>query len=128
MINESSSALQLRYLQTLNTIAAEKNSTIIFPLPIDLLASFAPKHRRHRDDDDDDDGDVDEDDRRHNKERQTPNGDLEERKHQFTHSSSSEVVRLTTLNLQHHEGQRLRPEAPPYSQDGAEGIIMAHPT
>jgi regulator of protease activity HflC (stomatin/prohibitin superfamily) len=32
--------LQLRYLQTLTEIAAEKNSTIIFPLPIDLLKSF----------------------------------------------------------------------------------------
>ncbi|MCL5074638.1 MAG: slipin family protein [Chloroflexi bacterium] len=31
------SALQLRYLQTLTEIAAEKNSTIIFPLPIDLV-------------------------------------------------------------------------------------------
>jgi regulator of protease activity HflC (stomatin/prohibitin superfamily) len=30
-------ALQLRYLQTLNDIAAEHNSTIIFPLPIELL-------------------------------------------------------------------------------------------
>lgn len=30
-------AVQLRYLQTLNEIAAEKNSTIIFPLPIELL-------------------------------------------------------------------------------------------
>ena len=29
--------LQLRYLQTLNSISAEKNSTIIFPLPIDLV-------------------------------------------------------------------------------------------
>lgn len=37
VISESPAALQLRYLQTLNTIAAEKNSTIIFPLPIDLL-------------------------------------------------------------------------------------------
>ena len=34
---ESPNALQLRYLQTLNSIAAEKNSTIIFPLPLDLL-------------------------------------------------------------------------------------------
>ena len=33
-------AIQLRYLQTLTEIGAEKNSTIIFPLPIDLLASF----------------------------------------------------------------------------------------
>lgn len=30
-------ALQLRYLQTLNEISAENNSTIIFPLPIELL-------------------------------------------------------------------------------------------
>jgi erythrocyte band 7 integral membrane protein len=37
VINESPSALQLRYLQTLNTISAEKNSTIIFPLPIELM-------------------------------------------------------------------------------------------
>ncbi|XP_037090402.1 band 7 protein AGAP004871-like [Pollicipes pollicipes] len=36
----SPSALQLRYLQTLNTISAEKNSTIIFPVPIDLLGSL----------------------------------------------------------------------------------------
>ncbi|KAJ8300205.1 hypothetical protein KUTeg_021724 [Tegillarca granosa] len=40
---ESPAALQLRYLQTLNTISAEKNSTIIFPLPIDFLQSFMPK-------------------------------------------------------------------------------------
>jgi len=37
IISKSEGALQLRYLQTLGTIAAEKNSTIIFPLPIDLL-------------------------------------------------------------------------------------------
>ncbi|XP_048244911.1 band 7 protein AGAP004871-like isoform X7 [Haliotis rufescens] len=43
VITESPAALQLRYLQTLNTISAEKNSTIIFPLPIDLLQSFLPK-------------------------------------------------------------------------------------
>lgn len=43
VIAESPSALQLRYLQTLNTIAAEKNSTIIFPLPIDVLTHFMRK-------------------------------------------------------------------------------------
>jgi regulator of protease activity HflC (stomatin/prohibitin superfamily) len=32
--------LQLRYLQTLTEIAAEKNSTIVFPLPIELLKGF----------------------------------------------------------------------------------------
>ncbi|KAK1800491.1 hypothetical protein P4O66_005711, partial [Electrophorus voltai] len=40
VIAESPSALQLRYLQTLNSIAAEKNSTIIFPLPLDVLGHF----------------------------------------------------------------------------------------
>ncbi|MBF0486992.1 MAG: slipin family protein [Nitrospirae bacterium] len=34
------SALQLRYLQTLSEIAVEKNSTIIFPLPIELIRPF----------------------------------------------------------------------------------------
>ena len=43
IISESPSALQLRYLQTLSGIAAEKNSTIIFPLPIDLLTQMIKK-------------------------------------------------------------------------------------
>lgn len=33
-------ALQLRFLQTLVEVSAEKNSTILFPIPIDLLESF----------------------------------------------------------------------------------------
>jgi regulator of protease activity HflC (stomatin/prohibitin superfamily) len=37
--------MQLRYLQTLTEIAAEKNSTIVFPLPIDMLAPFLPQRR-----------------------------------------------------------------------------------
>ena len=37
------SALQLRYMQTLTEIAVEKNSTIIFPLPVDLLTAFMKK-------------------------------------------------------------------------------------
>lgn len=40
VIAESPSALQLRYLQTLNTIAAERNSTIVFPLPMELMSHF----------------------------------------------------------------------------------------
>merc|ERR1719201_887414 len=40
VIQESPAALQLRYLQTLNSISAEKNSTIIFPLPIDMISHF----------------------------------------------------------------------------------------
>ncbi|XP_078513361.1 stomatin-like protein 3 [Lissotriton helveticus] len=41
VISESPAALQLRYLQTLATVATENNSTIIFPLPIDMLQGFA---------------------------------------------------------------------------------------
>ncbi|XP_068600223.1 stomatin-like [Brachionichthys hirsutus] len=43
VIAESPSALQLRYLQTLGTIATEKNSTIIFPLPMDIISHFMQK-------------------------------------------------------------------------------------
>ena len=37
VIDSQPATLQLRYLQTLTEIAAEKNSTIVFPLPIDLI-------------------------------------------------------------------------------------------
>ncbi|XP_018324828.1 stomatin-2-like isoform X2 [Agrilus planipennis] len=37
VINSSPGALQLRFLQTLKDISAEKNSTIIFPLPVELI-------------------------------------------------------------------------------------------
>lgn len=40
IICQSPAALQLRYLQTLHSIAAEKNSTIIFPLPIEIMRGF----------------------------------------------------------------------------------------
>jgi len=40
VISDSPSALQLRYLQTLTHISSEKNSTIIFPLPIDMMNNF----------------------------------------------------------------------------------------
>ncbi|CAG0886278.1 unnamed protein product [Cyprideis torosa] len=43
---ESPAAIQLRYLQTLSSIAAEKNSTIIFPLPMNLLEGFSGGIRR----------------------------------------------------------------------------------
>jgi len=43
-INKSPVAIQLRYLQTLTTVAAEKNSTIIFPIPIEMLSHFAQKN------------------------------------------------------------------------------------
>lgn len=40
IIATAPSALQLRFLQTLTEIATEKNSTIIFPVPIDLIKPF----------------------------------------------------------------------------------------
>ncbi|MFM1895784.1 MAG: hypothetical protein RLZZ385_858 [Pseudomonadota bacterium] len=41
-------SMQLRYLQTLTEIASEKNSTIVFPLPIDLLETFSKMMGRNR--------------------------------------------------------------------------------
>ena len=41
IIGQEPATLQLRYLQTLTEIAVEKNSTIIFPLPIDLIDPFS---------------------------------------------------------------------------------------
>ena len=43
VISSESGALQLRFLQTLTEIATEKNSTIIFPIPIDLIKPFLDK-------------------------------------------------------------------------------------
>jgi len=40
ILSRQSSALQLRYLQTLTEIATEKNSTIVFPLPMELIRPF----------------------------------------------------------------------------------------
>jgi len=45
-ISQNPVAIQMRYLQTLTEIAVEKNSTIVFPLPVELLRlmeRFAPK-------------------------------------------------------------------------------------
>src|SRR5512138_2685004 len=39
-------SIQLRYLQTLTEIAAEKNSTTIFPVPIDLISMFMEKKEK----------------------------------------------------------------------------------
>ena len=38
-------SLQLRYLETLTTIAGDKNSTIVFPLPIDLISTLLKGHK-----------------------------------------------------------------------------------
>jgi regulator of protease activity HflC (stomatin/prohibitin superfamily) len=38
-------AIQLRYLQTLSEIAAENNSTTIFPVPVDMIKAFMPERK-----------------------------------------------------------------------------------
>jgi len=43
IMSRSPATLQLRYLQTLTEIAADKNSTVIFPLPMDLMTAFMKK-------------------------------------------------------------------------------------
>ncbi len=40
LISKSPQAMQLRYLQTLSSIAGEKTNTIVFPLPMDLITPF----------------------------------------------------------------------------------------
>ena len=42
-VSQNPVTLQLRYLSTLSDIATERNSTIIFPLPIDILRAFGSK-------------------------------------------------------------------------------------
>jgi|TARA_B100002003_G_scaffold34644_1_gene29981 regulator of protease activity HflC (stomatin/prohibitin superfamily) len=44
VVGQEPATLQLRYLQTLVEICSEKNSTIVFPLPIDLIGMFLKKH------------------------------------------------------------------------------------
>jgi regulator of protease activity HflC (stomatin/prohibitin superfamily) len=46
IIAKEPTTLQLRYLQTLTEIASEKNSTIIFPLPMELLAGFIKRDEK----------------------------------------------------------------------------------
>ncbi len=48
VINNSKAALQLRYLQTLNTISAQNNQTIVFPLPKELLAKLAKVMKKNK--------------------------------------------------------------------------------
>ena len=43
IISKDPTALQLRFLQTLTEVASEKNSTTIFPVPIDLLTPYLNK-------------------------------------------------------------------------------------
>jgi len=46
VLSKDPTALQLRYLQTLSEIATEKNSTMLFPIPIDLFKPFLKKDEK----------------------------------------------------------------------------------
>ncbi len=46
IISINPAALQLRFLQTLTEVASEKNSTIIFPVPVDIISAFLNKEQK----------------------------------------------------------------------------------
>ncbi len=46
ILSTNTQALQLRFLGTLSEIATEKNSTIVFPLPIEMLKAFTPEKKK----------------------------------------------------------------------------------
>ena len=46
IISINPAALQLRFLQTLTEVASEKNSTILFPVPIDIISVFLHKEKK----------------------------------------------------------------------------------
>lgn len=50
VIQEEPVAIQLRYLQTLQEVAVEDNSTTIFPIPLDLIKPFLEKHSKKLED------------------------------------------------------------------------------
>jgi len=49
IISKQPTTLQLRFLQTLTEVAADKNSTIIFPIPLDLFEPFLKKLKKESD-------------------------------------------------------------------------------
>jgi regulator of protease activity HflC (stomatin/prohibitin superfamily) len=44
VLQKQPAAIQLRYLQTLTEVGAEKNSTIVLPLPVDLISAWLRAH------------------------------------------------------------------------------------
>ena len=47
VISQNPVTVQLRFLQTLTEVAAEKNSTLVFPVPIDLVEPFRKMLKKH---------------------------------------------------------------------------------
>ncbi len=48
ILSKEPASLQLRYLNTLSEIATENNSTVIFPLPLDILSAFMKKLQENK--------------------------------------------------------------------------------
>jgi regulator of protease activity HflC (stomatin/prohibitin superfamily) len=48
ILSKEPAALQLRYLNTLSEIATENNSTVIFPLPLDLVTPFIKRAQENK--------------------------------------------------------------------------------
>jgi regulator of protease activity HflC (stomatin/prohibitin superfamily) len=48
VLSRQAGSMQLRYLQTLSTIAGDKTATIVFPLPLELMGTLVDKMRDHR--------------------------------------------------------------------------------
>ncbi|CAB3410430.1 unnamed protein product [Caenorhabditis bovis] len=46
VISTSPCAIQLRYLQTLNSISSEKNNTIVFPFPMEMMSKFIQQYKQ----------------------------------------------------------------------------------
>ena len=46
MLAQAPQAMQLRYLQTLTQIAGDKSSTIVFPVPMDVLQALSGPRER----------------------------------------------------------------------------------
>uniref|UniRef100_A0A8R1DVF8 PHB domain-containing protein n=1 Tax=Caenorhabditis japonica TaxID=281687 RepID=A0A8R1DVF8_CAEJA len=47
VISMAPCAIQLRYLQTLNSISSEKNNTIVFPFPMEMMSRFIRNQKKH---------------------------------------------------------------------------------
>jgi regulator of protease activity HflC (stomatin/prohibitin superfamily) len=50
MLSREPAAMQLRYLQTLTQVAGDKTSTLVFPVPVDLLDTLVGKNRKDKGD------------------------------------------------------------------------------
>ncbi len=48
VLSKNTASIQLRFLQTLTEISTEKNSTIVFPVPINLMKAFLNKEENHK--------------------------------------------------------------------------------